>query len=168
MAGNHRTANPACTAPVSRKLLSRKQMQITHFEWYEPDMEMKQFVSAFEQSIDSSGEKLLCKVVEGYQGCDLMHEFSADEVGIFVFFTSEYLQQFGALYRHESIPLTLEVYKNEHSYELEVNSRAICFKCLPFSCTRRTGLKCSDVCGCWPCFVLSVSLRKPCMFLAVS
>lgn len=79
-------------APVRRRSLSHRtvSMNATHFEWYEPDMDMKQFVSAVERSTDSSTMKMLCRVVEGYQGCDLMHEFSADEVRVcFVLFTSE-------------------------------------------------------------------------------
>jgi hypothetical protein len=50
-------------------------------------MEMKQFVYAVDRQTKSSawndpelGASMLCRVSDGYQGCDLWHEFSADEV----------------------------------------------------------------------------------------
>jgi hypothetical protein len=64
-------------------------MTSAHIRWSPDEMSMKEFVSAVEKTFarnvckDAENEAtIMCRVETGYHGCDLMHEFSTDEVGI--------------------------------------------------------------------------------------
>lgn len=78
---------PPCQQPAipvrPPKPLGVSPINLSHFSWSDEEMGMKQFVSAailHAKGDVESNLMILCRVTEGYQGCDLWHEFSSDEV----------------------------------------------------------------------------------------
>lgn len=69
--------------PPSQRLPEVSPIRLAHFLWPHEELGMKQVVSAAILHAKANVESdlmFLCRVTEGYQGCDLWHEFSSDEV----------------------------------------------------------------------------------------